>query len=242
MFPEIPGRSLYLQIMKWLLSLILALGNTVAFSHAAAQADHHSWKRLSFISAVLNERSYNITINSKPASYDTLLRIADSNLVSVQLIRPVKKKKLVTSPGIIRVTTYEKEPFTGTTYYTPDSSRYYIKDADTIFFKLAKEARLYPEDATASQSWRRFLQKKLRGDVPAENGAPEGIYIVYVAFSINPDGSITDVSFETDPGFGTVQEVQSVLRSSPAWQPGFYNGRPVKMRFLQKVTFALSEE
>ena len=73
-------------------------------------------------------------------------------------------------------------------------------------------------------SWNKFLEGNLKPQIPADNGAPPGWYRVTVRFIIGKDGSVSTVTIDEDPGYGTGKEVLRLISNSPAWQPVLYNG------------------
>ena len=52
------------------------------------------------------------------------------------------------------------------------------------FFRRSKLSRI----SGGEMAWRKFLEKKLNPNVPVDNGAPAGIYKVYVQFVVNKEG------------------------------------------------------
>ena len=96
-------------------------------------------------------------------------------------------------------------------------------DENKIFNKVEVEAAFPGGDA----AWRNYLQKNLNGSVPVDNGAGEGTFTVIVKFVVSRDGSLSDVSCESDPGFGMCQEAIRVIRKTKNWTPAIQNGRNV---------------
>ncbi|RZK50803.1 MAG: energy transducer TonB [Pedobacter sp.] len=63
---------------------------------------------------------------------------------------------------------------------------------------------------------------------------------VFVAFTVEKDGSITDVRAEGRKlGFGLEEEAVRVLKSSKRWNPGMQNGKPVRVKYNIPVRFTL---
>lgn len=85
--------------------------------------------------------------------------------------------------------------------------------------------------------WRRFLERQLNADLPAENGAPSGVYTVVVSFIVNKLGQVSDVRAETNPGYGTKEEAIRVIQKGPNWIPAEQNGHKVIYRHKQSITF-----
>jgi periplasmic protein TonB len=86
-------------------------------------------------------------------------------------------------------------------------------------------------------AWRKFLQKNLKANTPAKNGAKVGRYTVVVRFVVGKDGKLSDFVIEENAGYGTGEEVVRMLKKSPKWIPGMQNGRTVSSLKRQPVTF-----
>jgi protein TonB len=111
-------------------------------------------------------------------------------------------------------------------------------DEGKIFTKVEVEAE-FPGGQAA---WVNFLKKNLNGDVPTDNGAAEGTYTVTVKFVVSKDGSLSDISCENDPGFGTCQEAMRVLKKTKNWTPAIQNGRNVNAYRRQPITFLVQSQ
>jgi protein TonB len=91
--------------------------------------------------------------------------------------------------------------------------------------------------------WGKYLQRNLNGEVPKDNGAPEGKYQVDVSFTVDKDGNISDVEGALVGGgsdYGTIEEAIRVIKKGPKWEPGIQNGIKVKSRKRQRVTFVIT--
>ena len=62
---------------------------------------------------------------------------------------------------------------------------------------------------------------------------------VLLAFVVNEDGSVTDVTVLHGIGGGCDEEAVRVVKSSPVWKPGKHNGIPVKVLFRLPIVFEL---
>jgi len=111
-------------------------------------------------------------------------------------------------------------------------------NGESVFQKVEIEAA-FPGGETA---WRKFLEKKLNPNVPVDNGAPAGIYKVYVQFVVGKDGNINDVKALTNNGYGMEQEVVRLIRTGPKWIPAIQRGRNVNAYRKQPVTFQVEDE
>lgn len=76
-----------------------------------------------------------------------------------------------------------------------------------------------------------------------EEARKEGISgRVYVTFTVEVDGSITNVMLLRDIGGGCGQEAVRVVKLMPRWEPGKYKNKPVAMNFNLPISFNLSND
>lgn len=59
---------------------------------------------------------------------------------------------------------------------------------------------------------------------------------IFVTFTIEKDGSVTDIKVIKDCGFGTGEEAKRVLSLSPKWKPGEQKGIPVRVQYSLPIT------
>jgi GldM C-terminal domain/Gram-negative bacterial TonB protein C-terminal len=116
----------------------------------------------------------------------------------------------------------------------PDS----VQMKDGIFERVEIEAAFPGGDA----GWRKFLEKNLNPNVPVDNGAPVGMYNVFVEFIVDRDGSISEIKPITKIGYGTEQEVIRIVKGSGKWSPAVQNGKAVRAWRKQPVTFMVTAE
>jgi hypothetical protein len=88
--------------------------------------------------------------------------------------------------------------------------------------------------------WRAFLEKNLNANVPVDNGAPIGQYVVEVQFVVAKNGTVSDVKALTSLGYGMETEVVRILRRYSTWNPAIQNGRPIDGYKKQTVTFRVT--
>ncbi len=111
------------------------------------------------------------------------------------------------------------------------------KNYDSIFTSVQVEAQ-FPGGQDA---WKRFLERNLNSQVPADNGAPAGNYTVTVSFLVDKDGNISQVKALNDPGYGCSDEAVRVIKKGPNWISAIQNGRNVIYRQKQNITFQVTE-
>jgi periplasmic protein TonB len=108
-----------------------------------------------------------------------------------------------------------------------------VDSTDSPFTRVEVEA----EFPGGSSEWKKYLQKNLNPNVPADNKARRGKYMVVVRFIVAKDGSISEVVAETNHGYGMEKEVVRVIKIGPKWIPAMQNGNVVKAYRRQPVTF-----
>ena len=59
---------------------------------------------------------------------------------------------------------------------------------------------------------------------------------VIVSFTVEKDGSLTDIKVLRDIGYGTGEEAVRVLKKSPKWAPGEQNGKKVRCTYQLPIT------
>jgi protein TonB len=112
------------------------------------------------------------------------------------------------------------------------------EDENKIFEKVEIEASFKGGES----AWRKYLERNLNPSAPVDNGAPEGVYTVYVQFVVSKDGSISDVKALTNHGYGMEAEAVRVIKKGPAWVPAIQNGRSVNAYRKQPITFQVQSE
>jgi protein TonB len=65
---------------------------------------------------------------------------------------------------------------------------------------------------------------------------------VFVQFTVEKDGSLTDIKVLRDVGFGTGKEAERVLRKSPKWTPAEQNGKKVRCSYQLPISIETPDE
>lgn len=86
-------------------------------------------------------------------------------------------------------------------------------------------------------AWTEYLERNLNKDFVKKNGGPPGKYTVVVSFVISKTGTISEVTAENDPGYGTGEEAVRLIEKGPKWKPAMQNGKAVIARHKQSITF-----
>ncbi len=111
--------------------------------------------------------------------------------------------------------------------------------ADSVLFSMVE---IEPKYKGGLKAWSAFIQRNLKSEVPVKNGAPAGNYNVIVEFVVEVDGSLTEIRALTNHGYGMESEVIRVIKLSPNWSAGIMNGKPIRVRKRQPITFVVIDD
>jgi periplasmic protein TonB len=111
-------------------------------------------------------------------------------------------------------------------------------DYDGVFATVQIEASF----VGGAAAWKKYLERNLNSELPANNGAATGKYSVVVSFVVDKTGRLSDIKAENNPGFGTAEEAIRIIQKSPNWNPANQNGRTVAYRAKQVITFVVTED
>jgi protein TonB len=106
-------------------------------------------------------------------------------------------------------------------------------------FEAVEEEAYFPG---GEQGWRSWLEQNLNPSAPVDNGAPAGLYTIYIQFVVDLDGKVSAIKPLTKHGYGMEAEVMRILRKSPPWVPAIQHGKNVRAYRKQPVTFQVVEE
>ena len=96
-------------------------------------------------------------------------------------------------------------------------------------------AEVMPEFAGGLDALRNYLQRHMKYPRQALAGGVSGK--VFVAFTVQASGAISDVEILKGLGYGTEEEALRVVKNMPAWTPGRQNNHPVAVRYTLPITF-----
>lgn len=98
-------------------------------------------------------------------------------------------------------------------------------------------------------AWRKYLEQNLKSDLGEKyiiipKGKKSAKQTVIVSFVVDIDGTVSDVKAdnlsEVHPKLAA--EAVRVIRKGPNWVPAELNGKKVKYRQRQSITWVLSED
>lgn len=144
---------------------------------------------------------------------------------------------------LLSITGFAKSPAT-TSYFTElKNIRDTLPASDTAMegkiFEAVEEEAYFPG---GEQGWRSWLEQNLNPSAPVDNGAPAGLYTIYIQFVVDLDGKVSAIKPLTKHGYGMEAEVMRILRKSPPWVPAIQHGKNVRAYRKQPVTFQVVEE
>lgn len=91
------------------------------------------------------------------------------------------------------------------------------------------------------EAWKLYLLRYANLTILSQNQAPSGTYAVHVSFDVNTDGSISNISAETKPGYGTEDEAVRLISKAPKWQPAKKDVKAVT-QVKQIIRFTVTKE
>jgi TonB family protein len=157
-----------------------------------------------------------IVINQKKASRNDMERLRSNEITSVYVLQgnaATQKYGDKASDGAIEITTRTKSD---------------------ILFTKTENMPIFPGGQTA---WTEYLQRSLRYPSKAIDQGVQGLS--QVSFIVNTDGSLEDFKIVKDPGYELGNEAKRILEEGPKWEPGTQNGKIVRCRVVQTITFRL---
>jgi protein TonB len=96
-------------------------------------------------------------------------------------------------------------------------------------------AEVMPEFAGGLDALRQYMQRHLHYPRQALAAGISGK--VFVAFTVQASGDISDVQVLKGLGYGTDEEATRVIKAMPTWTPGRQNSHPVAVRYTLPITF-----
>ena len=110
------------------------------------------------------------------------------------------------------------------------------EDPNKIFTSVEQN----PEFPGGDAAFGKYLGNKIRYPAIAKENNVQGK--VFLNFTVEKDGSLTDIKVVRGIGSGCDDEAVRVLKSSPRWKPGIQNGRAVRVSYTIPISFTLQQE
>lgn len=109
------------------------------------------------------------------------------------------------------------------------------KDDNTVYSFVSMETP--PSYPGGVEKFYKFLNDNIKYPAAAKDNNIQGN--VFVSFTVEKDGSFTDIRVDRKLGYGTDEEAIRVLKLSKRWNPGMQNGKPVRVKYNIPVKFNL---
>ncbi len=103
-------------------------------------------------------------------------------------------------------------------------------DAADLPILETKDIDVQPEFPGGIENCYNFFYKNFK-----KPQVPELIGKIFVSFTVEIDGSLSDIRSLKDPGFGTGAEAERVLQLSPKWIPGLKGGKKVRVKYILPI-------
>ncbi|MEO7048807.1 MAG: energy transducer TonB [Ferruginibacter sp.] len=110
-----------------------------------------------------------------------------------------------------------------------------VNDEEKVFTKVEVEAKFPGENG----SWATYLRKNLYANIPSDKGCDPGTYTVIIRFIVSKTGKVSDVTAETNFGYGMEAEAMRLIKKGPDWIPAHQNGYIVNAYRRQPITFVV---
>lgn len=111
-----------------------------------------------------------------------------------------------------------------------------VSDDEAIFFVV----EVQPEFPGGMDSMYAFIQKNL---IYPEKAKAEGIEgRVFITFTIEKDGSVSNVKILRGIGGDCDEAAKEVVEKMPKWKPGKQRGKPVRVQFNLPIKFELEKD
>ena len=111
------------------------------------------------------------------------------------------------------------------------------KEVQPVTPKVYNWTEKMPEFPGGDAALMKFIASNI--DYPQMERENEIAGKVLTQFTVNEDGTISDILILKSPSAGFNKEVMRVVKKLPAFKPGIQQGRAVKVRFCLPVTFSL---
>ncbi|RYD75074.1 MAG: TonB family protein, partial [Sphingobacteriales bacterium] len=96
-----------------------------------------------------------------------------------------------------------------------------------------------PEFQGGMKKFYEYLGKSIKYPEIAQENNVQGK--VWLSFTVERDGNLTDIKITRGLGSGTDEEAKRVLEESPKWNPGIQNGKPVRVKYNININFTLND-
>lgn len=110
-----------------------------------------------------------------------------------------------------------------------------VEEDNSIYNSAGVEVK--PEFPGGIEKFYKYVSSNF--EAPEEEGFPGGRIIV--SFTVEKDGSLTDIKVLRDIGYGTKAAAEKLLRKCPRWSPAVQNGKNVRCSYQLPITIQGTE-
>lgn len=166
---------------------------------------------------VITHQTISLGATDFPCSY-TLKKISkeEADAIKEKVRKAEEDKKKIEKEKAEQKEKADEEK-NGKLYTAADKEPYYSGERETI---LKISERLY--------------------NTAIDYGAASGKYTVTILYTVNKDGTITDITVPTDPGSGLKDAVIQQIKRLPVMSPAEVNGQKVRFRVKKEFKFTLT--
>lgn len=108
--------------------------------------------------------------------------------------------------------------------------------------KVYTTAQKKPAFTGGDAAYASHVEKILKYYRPREYGAGAGTYYVNISFTVNTDGTLSQIVAEDDTDFGFAKKAIEIFSKSPNWIPAEDNGVKVRFRQTKKITLVIPKD
>ena len=141
--------------------------------------------------------------------------------------------------GVVQITT--KANATDSTYV--NTKGIVLKQTPTAggedYDKVFTVTQIPAEFPGGTVAWEKYLQRNLKTDFLKQQNAPQGKYTVSVEFIVDKTGNVNSVHALNDPGYGTKEAAENLIKKGPMWRAAIQNGKTVVYKAKREISFVM---
>lgn len=111
-------------------------------------------------------------------------------------------------------------------------------DENTVYSFVSMETP--PSYPGGIAKFYQFLAENIKYPEEAKKSEIQGN--VFASFTVEKDGSLSDIKIDRKLGYGTDEEAIRVLGLSRSWNPGLQKGKPVRVKYSIPIKFHLNNK
>ncbi len=186
--------------------------------------------------AIRNDGTKPLYIINGKRVVDYDLKIVNSN--TIKSINVLKDKNAIDKygeagkNGVVEIELKKSEqPFD---YKKNGTMRFNGKDTFYTYVKIDAE---FPG---GKEAWAKYLERNLRLPEEAKiQHVPVGKYTVIVTFTVNVDGTLSNISTLNNPGFGMAEAAVNLITKGPKWLVAVDNSKRVASVIKREIVFTV---